>query len=39
MVWKWQLSQDKVLKVMGKTIVRKAIEMIKKLAEEREANE
>lgn len=29
-----QLSQDKVLKVMGKKIVRKAIEMIKKLAEE-----
>ena len=31
-----QLSQDKVLKVMGKKIVRKAIEMIKKLAEEGE---
>lgn len=31
-----QLSQDKVLKVMGKKIVRKAIEMIKKLAEEKE---
>lgn len=29
-----QLSQDKVLKVMGKKIVRKAIEMIKKLSEE-----
>ena len=29
-----QLSQDKVLKVMGKKIVRKAIEMIKKMAEE-----
>lgn len=29
-----QLSQDKVLKVMGKKIVRKAIEMIRKLAEE-----
>ena len=34
-----QLSQDKVLKVMGKKIVRKAIEMIKKLAEEGEVKE
>ena len=34
-----QLSQDKVLKVMGKKIVRKAIEMIKKLAEEKPAEE
>jgi heat shock protein beta len=34
-----QLSQDKVLKVMGKKIVRKAIEMIKKLAEEEGASE
>ena len=34
-----QLSQDKVLKVMGKKIVRKAIEMIKKLAEEEKEEE
>ena len=34
-----QLSQDKVLKVMGKKIVRKAIEMIKKLAEEEKKEE
>ena len=34
-----QLSQDKVLKVMGKKIVRKAIEMIKKLAEEKDEEE
>ena len=34
-----QLSQDKVLKVMGKKIVRKAIEMINKLAEEGEVKE
>ena len=34
-----QLSQDKVLKVMGKKIVRKAIEMIRKLAEEGEVKE
>ncbi|KAK8791810.1 hypothetical protein WA158_005187 [Blastocystis sp. Blastoise] len=34
-----QLQQDKVLKVMGKKLVRKAIEMIKKLASEDEPEE